>query len=74
MYCVLEELEQWTTVLKVKDLARILRVSEDCIYDMADEGSIPSFTVRKQRRFNPKTVAYWLRKKDPTFALAMKAA
>jgi hypothetical protein len=39
MYRVLEELEQWTTVLKVKELARIRRVSEDCIYDMADEGS-----------------------------------
>jgi hypothetical protein len=39
MYRVLEELEQWTTVLKVKELARIRRVSEDCISDMADEGS-----------------------------------
>lgn len=74
MYSLLEDLESRNSVLKVKEMAIILRVSEDAIYDLAVEGTIPSFTIGKQRRFDPSTVAYWLRKKDPTFALAAKAA
>lgn len=74
MYGILDDLETRTGVLKVKELAAIFRVSEDAIYDLADEGTIPSFTIGKQRRFDPKTVAFWIRKKDPTFALAAKAA
>jgi excisionase family DNA binding protein len=70
MYGILDDLETRTGVLKVKEIADILRVSEDAIYDLADQGTIPSFTVGKQRRFDPKTVAYWIRKKDPTFAQA----
>jgi excisionase family DNA binding protein len=74
VYSILEDLESRTGVMKVKELASVLRVSEDAIYDLADQNAIPSFTVGKQRRFDPKTVAYWLRKKDPTFAQAAKAA
>jgi excisionase family DNA binding protein len=73
-YSVLEDLESRTGLLKVKEMAEIFRVSQDAIYDLADQGTIPSFTIGKQRRFDPKTVAYWIRKKDPTFALAAKAA
>jgi len=74
MYSILDDLESRTGVLKVKELAIILRVSEDAVYDGSGDGGIPSFTVGKQRRFDPQTVAYWLRKKDPTFAQAAKAA
>jgi excisionase family DNA binding protein len=74
VYSILDDLESRTGVLKVKELAAILRVSEDAIYDLADDGSIPNFTIGKQRRFCPQTVAYWLRKKDPTFAQAARAA
>jgi len=74
VYSILEDLESRTGVLKVKELAAILRVSEDAIYDLANQNGIPSFTIGKQLRFDPKTVAYWIRKKDPTFALALKAA
>jgi excisionase family DNA binding protein len=73
-YGILGDLESRTSVLKVKELASIFRVSEDAIYDLADQGTIPSFTIGKQRRFDSKTVAYWLRKKDPTFAMAVKTA
>ena len=58
----------------MKELAEVLRVSEDAVCDLADQGSIPSFAVGKQRRFDPKTVAYWIRKKDPYFTLAAKAS
>jgi excisionase family DNA binding protein len=74
MYSILDDLEGRTSVLKVKELAAILRVSEDAVYDLASDRSIPSFSVGKQIRFDPKAVGYWLRKKDPTFALAAKAA
>lgn len=74
MYSILDDLETRKSVLKVKELADILRVSQDAIYDLADQGAIPSFTIGKQRRFDPKTVAYWIRKKDPMFAQAAKAA
>jgi excisionase family DNA binding protein len=74
VYSILEDLESRTGVMKVKELANLFRVSEDAIYDLADQNAIPSFTIGKQRRFDPKTVAYWIRKKDPNFALAEKAA
>jgi excisionase family DNA binding protein len=67
MYSILDGLETRTSVLKVEELADILRVSQDTIYDLSDQGAIPSFAIGKQRRFDPKTVAYWIRKKDPTF-------
>jgi excisionase family DNA binding protein len=72
VYSILEDLESRAAVMKVKELANVFRVSEDAIYDLADQNAIPSFTIGKQRRFDPKTVAYWIRKKDPNFALAAK--
>jgi excisionase family DNA binding protein len=74
MYSLLDDLESRTTILKVKELATLLRVSEDAIYDLADEGTIPAFTIGKQRRFDPKMIAWWLRKKDPHYAQAARTS
>ena len=74
MYNILSDLEQRTTVLTVREVAEILRVSEDLIYDLAKQRAIPVFPVGKQRRFDPAALAHWVRKKDPTFGQLPKAS
>jgi excisionase family DNA binding protein len=69
-YSILDDLETRKGVLKVKEVAELLRVSQDSIYDLVDNRRIPAFYVGSQIRFDPKTIAFWLRKKDPTFVKA----
>ena len=66
-YSVMDELETRKGVLKVREVAELFRVSQDSVYDMVDKRRIPSFSIGSQIRFDPRTLALWLRKKDPTF-------
>ncbi len=45
--------------LTVKDAARLLQVSERTIYRWLSEGSIPSFRVQEQHRFNRVELLEW---------------
>ena len=69
-YSILDDLETRKGVLNVRDVAEIFRVSQDSIYDLAGSRRIPSFSIGRQIRFDPKTIAFWLRKKDPTLIKA----
>ena len=71
---ILSELENTRTVLKVDEVAALFRVSKFTIYRMAEKNEIPSMLIGGSRRFNPKTLGYWLRKKDPMLALASRSA
>ena len=62
-YSVMEELETRKGVLKVKEVAELFRISVDAVYDGAAKGRIPSFSIGNQIRFDPRTLALWLRKK-----------
>jgi hypothetical protein len=73
-YSILAELAACEGTIFVPRIASILGVSEDNVYDMCNDGQIPWFWLRKKRCFDPQTVAHWLRKKDPNFARAEKAA
>ena len=41
-------------VLKLKDVAALLKVGEKTVYSMAQTGELPAFKVRGQWRFSRK--------------------
>jgi excisionase family DNA binding protein len=47
-------------VLKVKNLASLLKVGEKTIYTMAQSGELPAFKVRGQWRFSRKDIDTWI--------------
>jgi excisionase family DNA binding protein len=52
-----------TNALTVSDVAELLKVSERQVYKLAAENLIPSFKVGGSVRFDPATIAAWLRQK-----------
>jgi excisionase family DNA binding protein len=56
-----ERIEQMEGALTANQMAKVLNVSEITIYKQAKAGRIPSFRVGACVRFDPKTVAKWLR-------------
>ena len=48
--------------LKAEELAEILNVSKVTIFKRAKAGRIPSFRIGTAVRFDPKSVADWLRR------------
>jgi excisionase family DNA binding protein len=69
---LLTELENRTEVLTVDEVAALFRVSKFTIYRMVKRKQIPSLLIGGSRRFNGKTLGYWLRKKDPMLAAAAR--
>ena len=49
-------------VLKLKDLASLLKVSEKTIYSMTQSGELSAFNVREQLRFSRKDTDSWIEK------------
>ena len=47
-------------VLKLKDIAALLKVSEKTIYSMVQTGELPAFKVRGQWRFSRKDLEVWI--------------
>lgn len=47
-------------VLKVKNVASLLKVGEKTIYTMAQSGELPAFKVRGQWRFSRKDIDTWI--------------
>ena len=47
-------------VLKVKDVAALLKVGEKTVYSMAQSGELPGFKVRGQWRFSRKDIEDWI--------------
>lgn len=50
--------------LTVKELAPLLSVSSTSLYNRAREGRIPSYRIGGSVRFDPHTVAEWLRAQE----------
>ena len=58
-------------VLKLKDVAALLKVGEKTVYSMAQAGELPAFKVRGQWRFSRKDIDAWIeQQKHPTQDLA----
>ena len=47
-------------VLKIKNVAALLKVGEKTIYTMAQSGELPAFKVRGQWRFSRKDIDAWI--------------
>src|SRR5215470_2385917 len=60
---LIEILEGRKEALDVHQMAELLKVSEQHVYELAADGSLPSFRVGKAVRFDPQDIADWLRKK-----------
>jgi len=50
--------------LTVRELVAILQVSDQTIYRMIADQTIPYLTVRNSYRFDPKQIAEWLRQRS----------
>ena len=51
---------QGERLLTVDELADILGVHKNYVYDLASRGSLPSFKIGGMRRFRPSEVDDWL--------------
>lgn len=49
-------------VIKLKDVAMLLKVSEKTVYSMAQNGELPAFKVRGQWRFSRNDLDAWIEK------------
>lgn len=57
---------QTEEVLKLKDVAALLKVGEKTVYSMAQAGELPAFKVRGQWRFTRKDLDAWIEKQKQT--------
>ncbi|HCK0563696.1 TPA: helix-turn-helix domain-containing protein [Pseudomonas aeruginosa] len=53
-------------VLKLKDVAALLKVGEKTVYSMAQAGELPAFKVRGQWRFSRKDIDVWIEQQKHT--------
>ncbi len=53
-------------VLKIKDVAALLKVGEKTIYSMSQYGELPAFKVRGQWRFSRKDIDAWIEQQKHT--------
>ena len=51
---------QNSEVLKIKDIAALLKIGEKTVYSMAQSGELPAFKVRGQWRFSKKDIDEWI--------------
>jgi excisionase family DNA binding protein len=73
MFNLLTAIESRTTTLTIDEVAELLRVSPETVRRMATKKQIPAFKVAGQWRFNPSSLGYWLRQRDPMAVKASKA-
>jgi excisionase family DNA binding protein len=60
---LVERLEASRSALRARDLAEMFGVTQQHIYKMAALGVIPSFRVGASVRFDPGTIAEWLKRR-----------
>ncbi|MCG7874766.1 MAG: helix-turn-helix domain-containing protein [Candidatus Thiodiazotropha taylori] len=53
-------------VLKIKEVASLLKVGEKTVYSMAQTGELPAFKVRGQWRFSRKDIDAWIEQQKNT--------
>jgi excisionase family DNA binding protein len=62
---IIERLEQRRKAMTALELAEMLTVSRRHLYQLAAKFYIPSFRVGGALRFDPQSVAGWLKAKEP---------
>jgi excisionase family DNA binding protein len=73
-FSVLDELEGAKGLLDAKAVAKLLGVTSKTIYNLAEAQRIPCLHVGTAIKFDPQTLAYWVRRQNPMIALAYRAA
>ena len=53
-------------ILKLRDVAALLKVGEKTVYSMAQTGELPAFKVRGQWRFSRKDIDAWIEQQKHT--------
>lgn len=53
-------------ILKLRDVAALLKVGEKTVYSMAQAGELPAFKVRGQWRFSRKDIDAWIEQQKHT--------
>lgn len=53
-------------VMKLRDVAALLKVGEKTVYSMAQTGELPAFKVRGQWRFSRKDIDAWIEQQKNT--------
>ena len=53
-------------VMKLKDVAALLKVGEKTVYTMAQTRELPAFKVRGQWRFSRKDIDAWIEQQKHT--------
>jgi predicted DNA-binding transcriptional regulator AlpA len=54
-------IERRRRALKVSELADLVHISGNRLYEMVARGQVPSYRIAGSIRFDPKTTAEWLR-------------
>jgi excisionase family DNA binding protein len=57
-------------VLKLRNVATLLKISEKTIYAMPQTGELPAFKVRGQWRFSSNNIAFELSDKNAQTAIS----
>lgn len=53
-------------VLRLREVADLLKVGEKTVYSMAQAGELPAFKVRGQWRFSRKDIDSWIEQQKNT--------
>ena len=53
-------------VLRLREVADLLKVGEKTVYSMAQAGELPAFKVRGQWRFSRKDIDSWIEQQNNT--------
>jgi excisionase family DNA binding protein len=53
-------------VMRLKEVAALLKVGEKTVYSMAQQGELPAFKVRGQWRFSRKDIDAWIEQQKHT--------
>lgn len=54
-------IERMSRALKVSELASLIHISGNRLYEMVSQGALPSYRIAGSIRFDPKITADWLR-------------
>jgi len=69
-YSILEALDQATSALTILEVATLFQVSDKTIRRMVTRREIPSILIGGHRRFDPRTLRWWVTKRSPEMARA----
>ena len=73
VFDMLAVIESQKTAMTVEEVARLFKKSAETIRRMASKRQLPSFRMGGSIRFNPASLGYWLRQRDPLAAKASRA-